>query len=83
MFLGRPLRPRDASVCPLDIVGLISVMLNLALLWLGIALPTQAEERITIIVAKTATQRTLSNEQLARIYLRKARFWNDESQPFR
>jgi ABC-type phosphate transport system substrate-binding protein len=53
------------------------LLFNLALLWLGLALPVQAEERIAVIVARHATQRTLSAAQLARIYLRKSRFWDD------
>lgn len=53
------------------------VVLNLTLLWLSLVIPAQAEERVAVIVANTATHRTLSTEQLARIYLRKTRFWND------
>jgi ABC-type phosphate transport system substrate-binding protein len=53
------------------------VVLSLTLLWLGVAVPARAEERLVIIMAKTATQKTLGNGQLARIYLRKTRFWND------
>jgi len=53
------------------------VVLSLTLLCLGVSVPAQAEERLAIIVAKTATQGTLDTEQLAQMYLRKTRFWND------
>jgi ABC-type phosphate transport system substrate-binding protein len=53
------------------------VVLNLTLLWLALSVPVEVEERIAIIVAKTATQRILDNEQLERVYLRKTRFWSD------